>query len=344
MNESVVEVFLGDPIRDRGELYVLNRLRGDLQRRGVPARVFANFVAAGRQQRQIDLLVATPTRLVHAELKAVAPELPLVGDANGPWQQLLPDGQRRPLDPNPYRQAHQGTYAISDVMRKLARRNQIPEAAAFYKHIDTVVCLSPTIPAGSRFGPYKHVEVVGYDGLLARLVEAGPRPPWAGPHWEVFTRALGVYPQAEESAAERTRRADAAVVADYRRYFRGAQVTGLHELVAVPADVDGRQAPRLDLAGMATDQRIVVVLGLSGIGKTHTARHAAIELNDRGHAVVWLRCAEYEPGRFGHLLARAVAPFSTEPALGLMRKAVDAGSAVVVVLDGVNECPSTTFP
>jgi hypothetical protein len=217
MNDSLVEVFLGDPIGDRGELHALNRLRGDLHDRGVSARVFANFVAAGSQQRQIDLLVATPTRLVHAELKAVTPKLPLVGGANGPWQQLLLDGRHRQLEPNPYRQAHQGTYAISDVMRKLARQGEIPEAVAFYKHIDTVVCLYPSVPSGSRFASYQHVDVVDYEGLLARLLDAGPCPPWKDSHWEAFARTLGVYRQVEESAGEQSGRADAAAVADYRR-------------------------------------------------------------------------------------------------------------------------------
>jgi hypothetical protein len=121
-------------------------------------------------------------------------------------------------------------------------------------------------------------------------------------------------------------------------------VSDLHELVPVPADVDGRQVHKVDLTSSAIEHEIVVVLGPSGMGKTHTARHAAIELTDRRHLVVWLRCAEYGAGRFGSLLARAVARFSTEPALELMRKAVDTGNAITVVLDGVNECPSSLRP
>lgn len=37
------------------------------------ARVYANFVAAGRQQRQIDLLVVTADRCVQVELKNLGP-------------------------------------------------------------------------------------------------------------------------------------------------------------------------------------------------------------------------------------------------------------------------------
>jgi hypothetical protein len=344
MNEPLVEIFLGDIIEDRGELRVLNRLRGDLERRGIAACVFANFVATGAQLRQIDLLVSTRARLVHAELKVIAPELPLVGRVNGRWQQVLPDGQRREFDRNFYWQAHQGTYAISDAVRTLVQQRQVPDARPFYRHIDTVVCLYPVIPAGSQLEPYAHVDVVGYDDLLVRLTVSGPCPPWTKPHWEAFARGLGVFREVQESAAEQTRRADAAVVADYRRFFRSVHSVGLHELVAVPAEGDGRRIPQPDVVGPAADQGTVVVLGPSGIGKTHATRHAAISLTDDGHVVVWLRCAEYEPGRFGVLLARAVAPFTTEPALEFLRKAVDTGSSLVVVLDGFNECPSELRP
>jgi hypothetical protein len=160
------------------------------------------------------------------------------------------------------------------------------------------------------------------------------------PHWDAFTRGLGVFPEAQESPAERLHRADAAAVADYRRHFRSFHSVDLHELVPVAVKVDGQLVSRPDVAGLALEQRSVVVGGASGIGKTHTTRHAAIDLTDRGHVVVWLRCGEYEQGRFGVLLARAVGPFTTEPALAFLRKAVSTGSAVIVILDGFNECPS----
>jgi hypothetical protein len=340
MNQTLVEVFLGDLIEDPAELHVLQRLRSDLQRRGVSARVLANFVASGRQQRQIDLLVATRVRLVHAELKALNPDLPVLGTINGPWEQVLPDGQRRTLDRNPYRQANDGTYAISDVIRGLARQGQVPGAARFYKDIDTVVCVYPVIPPRSQLARYAHVDVVGYEELVARLTTPGPVPSWERPHWDAFTRGLGVFPDAQESPAQRLQRADAAAVADYRRHFRSIHSVDLHELIPVAAEVDGQRVPQPDVAGLALEQRTVVVGGPSGIGKTHAARHAAIDLTDRRHVVVWLRCGEYEQGRFGVLLARAVGPFTTEPALDFLRKAISTGSAVIVILDGFNECPS----
>lgn len=53
---------------------------------------------------------------------------------------------------------------------------------------------------------------------------------------------------------------------------------------------------------------------------------------------VWVRCGEYESGRFSVALARAVAPFTAEECMSLLTKAAETGSPIVVLLDGLNEC------
>jgi len=83
MKKTTVHVYLGDQIDQPSEKHALSRLRQDLERRGIPARILANFVA-GKQCRQIDLFIVTPARIVHCELKGY--ELPVVARCNGPWQ------------------------------------------------------------------------------------------------------------------------------------------------------------------------------------------------------------------------------------------------------------------
>lgn len=108
-HESSPAVFCGAEFLDPAEASFLQRLRRDLDSCAHGGLIFANFHAKGRQQRQIDFLVLTEHRLTHVELKVLDPSLPVVGSVNGPWHQLLPDGQRRAIEPNPYRQAHDGT-------------------------------------------------------------------------------------------------------------------------------------------------------------------------------------------------------------------------------------------
>ena len=341
MEKQIIQVFLGDPIEDDDERHVLNRLRADLSRRGIPARIYANFVATGKQHRQVDLLVVTAARCVQAELKNLSPDLPLIGSANGPWRQVLPGGQGRQLDRNYFRQAREATYAVSDVMRALAMRGDVPTDGPFYRHLDTVVCLHPGIPAGSNLDRFEHVSVIGYDQLVDRLAAPGPRPTWDDPHWDAFARYLGLYRDSRESPGERARRESLAVVEDYRRRFTAGLGLHLHEFVPVQAQLDGTTSgsPLSAIVAAAAAGGTVTVTGPSGGGKSHAARHAALDLAARGQLPVWIRCSEYARGRFSVLLARSAAPYTVDQPLELMRRARDAGAVPVLILDGLNECP-----
>jgi Nuclease-related domain len=343
METHTVQVFLGDPIEDNDERRVLNRLRTDLSRRGISARIYANLVATGKQQRQVDLLVVTADRCVQAEVKNLAPDLPLIGSANGPWRQVLPGGQERQLDRNYFCQAREATYAISDVMRALARRDDVPDDGPFYRHVDTVVCLHPGIPAGSKLDRFEHVAVIGYDELVDRLAAPGPRPGWGDPHWDAFARHLGLYRESRESPSERARRQSLTVVEDYRRRFTASLGMHLHEFVPVTARVDGTTSgsPLDAIVAAAAAGGTVTVTGPSGGGKSHAARHAALTLTAQGQLPVWMRCSEYAKGRFSVLLARAAAPYTVDRPLELMRRAWDAGAVPALILDGLNECPAT---
>jgi hypothetical protein len=337
-----IEVLLGAPVEDPNENHILHRLCTDLLARGIGARIYANFVV-GRYQRQIDAFVVTDHRAVHAELKLVDLSRSIVAPVNGPWQQVLPDGSRRQLG-HYFRQAHTATYALSDAMAELAASRTVPPPVAgkFYKHIDTVICVSPEVPAGSALDNYDHVDVVGYADLLDRLSTDGPRPPWTTDDWDAFNRHLGVYPLEDDSPATQKRRAQAGGVDDYcLRYAQGR--SGLHRLVPLTlASPSGTtDEPIRVVAEAVRDQKHVLLVGVSGGGKSHLAEHVGVTMAAGGGLPVWLRCGEFQPGRFDVLLARAVAPYTTEGWLQLLRSAADLGRTPVLVLDGVNECPAT---
>jgi NACHT domain-containing protein len=228
------------------------------------------------------------------------------------------------------------------VMRALARRGDVPDDGPFYRHVDTVVCLHPGIPAGSRLDRFEHVAVIGYDELVDRLAAPGPRTGWGDPHWDAFTRHLGLYRDSRESTRERARRQSLAVVEDYRRRFTANLSLHLHEFVPVTARVDGSTSGSLlnAIIAAAAAGGTVIVTGPSGAGKSHAARHAALDLAAQGQLPVWMRCSEYAKGRFSVLLARATAPYAVDQPLELMRRAWDAGAVPVLILDGLNECPA----
>jgi hypothetical protein len=336
MNDNAVSVFLGHSIEDSTERQFLARLRADLSSVG-PALILANFYA-GRGQRQIDFVIATPYRAVHCELKGY--RLPVVGKANAPWQQKLPDGTLRDLDGNAWDQSKQGTYAISDAVRALrARDSSIPGEGKFVKYLDTVVCMFPRIPRESEFDRFPHVSIVGYEELLGRLGQTGPKPPWGSEHWEALIRALSLMPLDERSREERTRAEIKLELSDYRQEFKLRVSKGLAPLVDIQALLDGEETNARSLSPIAKTANTVFVVGESGAGKSHLARHAAIEISENGGLVVWTRAFEYESGKLSDLLGRSTAPYSTISAINLIRRARDIGVEVTLIVDGINECP-----
>jgi hypothetical protein len=141
---------------------------------------------------------------------------------------------------------------------------------------------------------------------------------------------------------ERAAMASLAVVDDYRHRFTASMQLNLHEFVPVTAVVDGTVAgsPLSAIAAAAAAGGTVTVIGPSGGGKSHAARHAALALAGQGRLPIWVRCSEYGKGKFSVLLARATASYAVDQPLDLLRRAQDAGAAPVFILDGLNECPA----
>lgn len=120
------DVFYGDRPAHESERWAISAIRTELQRRGVSAVLLVNFFVQ-RGARQLDLVIITATRCVVVELKTLDPSLPLIATANGPWQQSLPNGTRRPIGHrNFYHQAKKQTLGLSDEMAKLAKAHRVP--------------------------------------------------------------------------------------------------------------------------------------------------------------------------------------------------------------------------
>jgi hypothetical protein len=122
-------------------------------------------------------------------------------------------------------------------------------------------------------------------------------------------RHLSVYREEESSpTAVRHRHADEAV-AEYAHRFAEGISAGLHELV--PVAFASSLPSAVDIVTAVQGGNSVVLSGRSGSGKSHTALHVGVEMSHRHALVFWLRADEYDKGRFGALLAKSAAPYST---------------------------------
>lgn len=339
MNTNITTLFVGDEISDPGEQQLISRLQRDLADRGVSATLYANFFPPTRRTGQIDLLVRTPFRTAHVEIKSLNPTYPVVGQPNGHWEQLLPNGSRRSLGKNAGLQARDGTYAISDAIRDLAGAGVVRKQD--FTNIDTLVGMWQVVPPGSDITPPPHVTVVSYAELLVRLIAPGPGLDWTEDEWDAFARQANLFqPETDTPEAQRRRSAEEAI-ADYRIRARAAFSAELGPLVELGAVGPAALMTQADVDRLVSSGAVVALVGPSGAGKSFAARHLAVGHCDAGRIVIWLRAGEYEKGRFSSLVARAMAPFSAERWVGVARPAAEMGVGTTVVLDGLNECPES---
>lgn len=342
MDTDIISLFVGDEVTDPGEQRLISRLRRDLAGRGVSTTLYANFFPSPRAG-QVDLLVRTPCRTAYVEIKTLNPDYPVFGRPNGHWEQQLLDGSRRSLGKNAAKQALDGTWAIGDTMRALARTGAVRDSD-FKRHVDTLVAIWERIPTGSDIEAPAHVNVVGYAEFLDRLTEPGPAIDWNDDEWDAFARYLGLFQPESESLANRQRCAAADAITDYRLRAQVSFSAELGPIVDLGADGPTGHLGLADIGGLVADAGIVALVGPSGSGKSLAGLHVAVSHCEAGRLVIRIRAGEYEKGRFSNLLARAMAPFSKEPWGDLSRSAPAAGIPLTVVLDGLNECPPDLRP
>jgi hypothetical protein len=336
---QLVDVHLGNPLVDSTEKQFLERLRRDLEACGIEARVYANIQVG---HRQVDFLIVTSACAVLVELKRAGRD-PVVGGINGRWERIV-RGRRVgfPGDGNPYRQCHDAAYALGDAMRDYARAAGAPQPprGQFIRTFHSVVCLYAAIPAGSQIDPHRHVRILGYDQLLDRLAQPGRDLGWTDEQWDGFSEHLHLYPEQEDTDAERAARHDRSVADEYCARFAADRVGDLPPIVDTNIRIDDVPADRPDLVAELLGGQDVTVMGGSGGGKTLWAEHTASELSGRGHLVVWLEANAFS-GDFATFLARSTAPYTTHQARDLLGAAKRAGRCVVIVIDGLNECPDS---
>lgn len=328
-----VEAYLGNPITVASEARFLARLRHDLIKHGVSARILANL-HLGADDRQVDFVIITADHVIHVELK-VFPGPIVSGPKNGRWTVQV--GTIEQKWRNPMWQALQATHALSDEFHRFAQTAPVPgpRGLKFYSDLDTIVCGFPRLPDGSSFEPHAHVSLLGYGELLDRLRQPGRSLRWSSGDWDDFCRHLGLYRDEEDSDESLVRQAGAAAVDEYLgRYLQ--EQPELPPLVPTGVRVGERAAPRPELPQTLAAGGAVLLHGPSGAGKTLWARVAANELSRAGHVPIWL-AAEVCEEVFHTAAARAIAPFTSRSPNELIRAADAAGRGVVFVIDDLTK-------
>jgi hypothetical protein len=337
--KPTIDVLFGNPLEHDSEREFLARIRADLVAAGESAIILANFSPPSKV-RQVDFLVVTTHRAVQIELKHLT--APVRGGVNGVWH-LHPTGQRPiPINGNPYNQALEAKFAISDELRRFAQIHTglpTPPDRNHYRLFDCVVCVYPELLPGSTVPSDHKVQVRGYPALMAKLMRPEPSHRMTFAQWKGFASHMGLYGETDIVNPKVDASAALTMVDGYIGRFRELAGLNLHELVSLSYDVDGEsvQSSEAILEKLKAGQNLQII-GRSGSGKTHLSIHSAIQLIVEGRLPILLHASAFD-GDFARLLERGVAGMHREGHRALMQAAEAVKRRPLLVVDGWNGCP-----
>jgi hypothetical protein len=337
-----IDVFVGAPIEVESERRFLSRLCADLKAKRQGAVVFANFlVPPQRPLHQIDFLVILERLVCHVELKNLT--APVIGGVNGAWQLLLPNGSQMSLQGNPYRQALDCKYALSDQMHRFAKQRlshaDQSNNAKFYKQIDSVVCVSPSLLRGSRVPSDVRVGVHGYPELVEHLTTRALSPGWSIADWMQFAMDLGLLRQEEFTDTSAEAASAEEMICSYRRRFRNYHESPSSCLVPTTLEYPDRTGTSNECFTFLEQNRHGQLVGASGSGKSLHAKYMAVRSLDAGRLPILLRAIDYS-GKLSSLLDRSVAHLCPRNSTEFIESARRLGKPLTFVVDGFNECPA----
>lgn len=340
---TTIEVYFGAPIEIESERKFLSSLCADLKARGLNAVILANFqLPAHKPIHQIDFLVILDREVCHVELKNWT--APVSGKANGLWHLQLPDGSKKSVHGNPYRQSLECKYAISDQMHLAANRVDTLSAPQrgekFYRQFDSVVCVYPGLMPGSDVPSDNRVRVLGYPGLLEQLTTRDCRPSWSRQDWTTFAMELGLVREeefSEPASHSEVRRRE--LVESYIERFRDYYSPMVADLVLTTIDVNGEKKKSTELTDLLTIGKHAQLIGPSGSGKTIHVQTMALDAITKGRVPVIVRAIDYK-GRLSNLLNRSVAHLCPRTANEFIGAVRHLGKPLTLVVDGYNECPA----
>ncbi len=335
-----IEIFFGAPIEDEGEKTFLTKIRADLESKQEDAIIFANFIIP-HSLRQIDFLIVTKRCACHVELKSL--NYPVSGEVNGEWLLHLPDGTAKSIK-NPYRQALECKYALSDeigkVTDKLADFPKLPVGKRFYNFFESSVCIFPSIQQGSRVPSDYKVRVVGYQELLNLLTHSPVRPRWERQHWEILAMHLELVRQDDLDDLEDPSLTEATeALRLYSDRFKDYYEKRLGPFVATTVKSNTGLAVKGDIFDLLVRIRNSQLIGPSGIGKTHLALHIAKRSTINNQVVVMASAKNYQ-GNLSAFLDRCIAHLHPGTFCNLVKHCEKARKPLALILDGFNECPA----
>lgn len=317
-------LYLGAPIDNAAEAACLRRVRAQFEAAKTDAVLIAN-ITVGSKRRQVDLIIATANTAIVVEIKGYVH--PVSGGVNGPWALKDGNGVAKSLGAtNPYQQTLTNRYAVTDALA-----GQVALDADLLKSaVGGALCIFPSPPVHSALpiSDFK-VAVGGYAELIEEL---GKRRSNALPldAWHGFAKSLNA---CDETSAAPT--IAEQLISDYLGAFAdlGRVTSGPY----IEPSFEGDYSTAAVAARIANGEQIQVS-GPSGSGKSELLAQLARFAAAAKYLPIPLRAGDFD-GKLAPLLQSSIARFTAVRPARLMKAAAEAGTEIVLFVDGINECP-----
>jgi hypothetical protein len=329
--KPTTKIMIGGVVRNE-EAAFIRELVDDLSASDL--LILANFLVGGHQ---IDFVVVTPLFAALLELKNFT--RPISGQKNGAWTIRDAAGKDVPAL-NPYQQALDEAFALSDEMRRYGHRHSDvppPRKHSYYSNFRTFVCVYPGLHRGSRVTVGDHrVAVASYSDVREKIRSATLDSSWNMNDWERFAvNQLHLNPVSLAAATDEKALEAQNDLSAYLARLAGLISTNLAPMI----DADGNAAYGARLIAQLQGSSNYLLFGPPGSAKTFHLHHLAHTLIDTDSEVpLLLDSKRYRGGDFWTFLRQSIAPFFVGEPKSLLTAAKQNGRRVVVLLDAFNEC------
>lgn len=322
MTPPQIDLFVGSLIDVHSERIVIEHLHALALTGGADVVLLANFSLGGRQ---IDVLVATAQGALLVEAKGA--RNPITGKVNGAWSMATAAG------PKPYRNAY---------LQALDAKNRLRDAMAASgpgaPYCDAAVVFVPAVPPGSTLPAGDHK--VGVLSVADLSLPAAQRDAWPLEHWRAFATDQGLDQVATLPALFDPALRDAEVLLD--TYLSGFQVTyGSRAAQLQPfscVDPDGQPCGSQAVPALLESRDGLLILGPSGCGKSLLGAALAQAVILAGGLSIVID-AKLFVDKLADVLDHEVALVVGARAKTLIGAAARMARAMVLIVDGFNECP-----
>lgn len=317
-------IYIGEPIQHKSEYDCLTAIYTVLKSLNSWSYIFANFHIEGRQ---IDFAIFTRNNILLIEAKGYT--LPVSGEINGQWFQNGPYGTTK--IGNAYNQALNAKNSLRDGIQKKFHINGYPNAA---------VIISPIIPFGSKLTKGDFKVKVSDLNTLSDIISHPSTATLNQTECQLLANIFNLEAVSSLEAAS-----DSNIFFVEKKYltyinaFSELYSLNIKEYISDNYEFNENTYNFPDIISKTINtSNGILIKGPSGCGKTLLLTKYALSCIEHDFIPIFISAKDFI-GKFKNILDKEVNLLCNLTTVELIKISRILGKAIVIFLDGYNECP-----